>query len=95
MEGTGKQGAEESPGLIFLADSQSLWDRVLSMAVCVLPLPPSAPQNLFFKLSVTGQIAAWAAPIEKVKITTYTFFNFPALQVHKIIPTSGTVGDQT
>lgn len=24
MEGTGKQGAKESPGLIFLADSQSL-----------------------------------------------------------------------
>lgn len=64
-------------------------------SVLILPLPPSAPQNLFFKLSVTGQIAAWAAPIEKVKITTYTFFNFPALQVHKIIPTSGTVGDQT
>lgn len=34
--------------------------------------PLSSP-NLFFKLNVTGQKATWAAPMEKMKITTNLF----------------------
>lgn len=55
MEGTGKQGAKESPSLIFLADSQSLWDRVLSMGVCLL----EKPQLLWMKQKMETVHSWW------------------------------------
>lgn len=39
-------------------------------------------------------MATWTATTEKIKINTYLLLKFPALDVHKIIPTNAIVGDQ-